>query len=134
MSGDVPEGERDLFPQEPVDRLVGPFARFMHVEASGGVVLLAATALALFLANSPFSDAFLGLWQTKLSIGLGDFQMSHSLKHWISDGLMAVFFFVIGLEVKRELVLGGYHFSDGLARGLQGHALRRKFRKGDDGL
>ena len=106
MSDDTPEDERDLFPQEPVDQLVGPFARFMHVEASGGVVLVAATALALFLANSPFSDAFLGLWQTKLSIGLGDFQMSHSLKHWISDGLMAIFFFVIGLEVKRELVLG----------------------------
>lgn len=85
---------------------MGPFQRFLHVEAAGGAVLLGATALALLLANSPWSEAFLGIWKTPLSLGLGDFQMSHSLKHWISDGLMAVFFFVIGLEVKRELVLG----------------------------
>jgi NhaA family Na+:H+ antiporter len=102
----LPDDRDDLFPREPVDALVGPLQRFFHVEASGGVVLLAATALALVLANSPLSEPFLALWQKKLSIGLGDFQMSHSFKHWISDGLMAVFFFVIGLEVKRELVLG----------------------------
>jgi len=95
-----------LLPKEPVDRLVGPFARFMHVEAAGGAVLVGATLVALVLANSPWAEAYLGIWKTQLTIGLGDFQMSHSLKHWISDGLMAVFFFVIGLEVKRELVMG----------------------------
>jgi NhaA family Na+:H+ antiporter len=95
-----------LLPEEPVDRLVGPFARFFHVEAAGGVVLLAAAGCALLLANSPLSEAYLGLWRTPLTLALGDFAMSHSLQHWISDGLMAVFFFVIGLEVKRELVTG----------------------------
>ena len=103
---DAPTDAEEIFPHERVDRLVGPFQRFMHVETSGGVVLLAATATALILANSPLAERFLALWQTTLTIGIGDFQMSHSLKHWISDGLMAVFFFVIGLEVKRELVLG----------------------------
>jgi NhaA family Na+:H+ antiporter len=85
---------------------VGPFARFLHVEAAGGIVLVAATAIALILANTPWADAYLAIWKTKLTIGLGDFQMSHSLKHWISDALMAVFFFVIGLELKREVVSG----------------------------
>jgi len=93
-------------PQEPIDRLVGPFARFLHVEAASGIVLLLFTAAALALANSPLADSFLGIWKTPLGFELGDFQVRHSLKHWINDGLMAVFFFVIGLEVKREIVLG----------------------------
>jgi NhaA family Na+:H+ antiporter len=94
-----------ILPRKPIDRLVGPFERFLHVEAAGGVVLLTATIASLSLANSPWSDAFLALWKTPVEFGFGSFQLSHSLKHWISDGLMAVFFFVIGLEVKRELVI-----------------------------
>lgn len=97
--------DRDL-PLEPIHRLTRPLQRFLHVEAASGVVLLAATALALGLANSPWSDAFLAIWKKKVTFGIGSFQMSHSLKHWINDALMAVFFFVIGLEVKRELVVG----------------------------
>jgi len=93
-------------PKEPVHALVGPFQRFMHVEAAGGVVLLGATLVALLLANSPWSEGFLGIWKTTVAIELGAFEASHSLKHWINDGLMALFFFVMGLEVKRELVLG----------------------------
>jgi NhaA family Na+:H+ antiporter len=95
-----------ILPRAPIDRLAGPFERFLHIEAAGGVVLLAATIASLSLANSPWSDAFLDLWKTPVEFGFGSFQMNHSLKHWISDGLMAVFFFVIGLEVKRELVIG----------------------------
>ena len=95
-----------FLPRAAIDRLVGPLDRFLHVEAAGGGVLLAATIASLALANSPWAETFLGLWKTPVEIGFGSFQMSHSLKHWISDGLMAVFFFVIGLEVKRELVIG----------------------------
>jgi NhaA family Na+:H+ antiporter len=80
--------------------------RFLHVAAAGGFVLLLATAVALALANSPWSEQYLGLWKTEVGFRLGSFEMFHSLKHWISDGLMAIFFFVVGLEVKRELVLG----------------------------
>jgi NhaA family Na+:H+ antiporter len=76
------------------------------VEAAGGVVLLGFTALALLLANSAWSEAFLGFWKTPLTLGIGFFEMRHSLHHWINDGLMGIFFFVVGLEVKRELVLG----------------------------
>lgn len=100
------QDHRDPLPREPIDRLIGPLERFLHVEAAGGVVLLACTVCALALANSPWQEGFLALWKTPLRVGLGGFEMSHSLKHWINDALMAVFFFVIGLEVKRELVVG----------------------------
>jgi Na+:H+ antiporter, NhaA family len=95
-----------VFPHEPIDRLIGPLERFVHVEAASGIVLLACTAAALVLANSGLAERFVGLWDTRLTLGVGSFQMSHSLRHWINDALMAVFFFVIGLEVKREIVLG----------------------------
>jgi NhaA family Na+:H+ antiporter len=100
------DGNRAGLPEAPIDRLVGPFTRFLHVEAASGFVLLLATAAALALANSGLADTFLGFWKVPLGIQVGDFAVSHSLKHWINDGLMAVFFFLIGLEVKREIVLG----------------------------
>ncbi len=93
-------------PEEPIDRLITPLARFLHVEAAGGAVLLVATVFALVLANSPLSEAYLAIWKTHFQIGIGSFSLDHSLKHWINDGLMAIFFFIVGLEVKREIVLG----------------------------
>lgn len=91
-------------PHTPIRRLTEPLAHFMHVEASGGVVLVLASAAALVLANSSWSDEYLAIWEMDFSIGFAP--MTHSLKHWISDGLMVLFFFLIGLEVKRELVIG----------------------------
>ena len=98
--------EEDLLPREPIDRLVDPLKRFLHIEAASGVVLLIATTVALVCANLPTAEGYQALWKIRLSIGVGDFQMNHTLQHWINDGLMAIFFFVIGLEVKRELVMG----------------------------
>jgi NhaA family Na+:H+ antiporter len=94
------------FPKAPIDRVVAPIERFLHVSAASGVVLVSAAVLAMLWANSPWSEAYFALWSTKIDFAWGDFRMSHSLRHWINDGLMVVFFFVIGLEVKRELVLG----------------------------
>src|SRR5262249_42798364 len=93
-------------PDEPIDRLIEPIERFLHVEAAGGIVLLACTVAALVLANSPLSEAYRHLWETEVGFQVGRLQVSHTLHHWINDGLMALFFFVVGLEVKRELVLG----------------------------
>jgi NhaA family Na+:H+ antiporter len=93
-------------PREPIDRLLGPLTRFLHVEAAGGAVLLVCASAALILANSPFAEPYLAIWKTPLGIQIGSHELVHSLKHWINDGLMGIFFFVIGLEVKRELVLG----------------------------
>ncbi len=98
--------ERMEFPEEPIHRITAPLERFMHVEAASGIVLLTAAVAALVLANSPVSDGFLAIWKIEVGFRIGAFDMSYSLKHWINDGLMAIFFFVIGLEVKRELVIG----------------------------
>ncbi len=95
-----------LLPQEPVHRLLRPLVRFLHIEAASGVVLLCCSLVAVAVANSPAAQVFLGFWETPLGFEIGEFQIRHSLKHWINDGLMAIFFFVIGLEVKRELAIG----------------------------
>ncbi|MDX1657659.1 MAG: Na+/H+ antiporter NhaA [Nitriliruptorales bacterium] len=79
---------------------------FLATEAGGAVVLLVAAVLALVWANSPFSDTYSGLWETKLTLGSGDFALTEDLRHWVNDGLMAIFFFVVGLEIKRELSIG----------------------------
>ena len=96
----------DYLPREPIHRLVDPVTRFMHVEAGGGVLLLACAVVAMILANSPAAAWFEGIWTTRVGFVWGGFDMVHSLRHWINDGLMAIFFFVVGLEVKREIVLG----------------------------
>ncbi len=99
-------GDSSGLPRAPIARLTEPLERFMHVESASGIVLLAATVVALLLANSGFADGFLAFWKLPIGFEVGDFQMRHSLEHWINDGLMAIFFFVIGLEVKREVVHG----------------------------
>jgi NhaA family Na+:H+ antiporter len=87
-------------------RLTRPLERFLHVQAAGGLVLLAATLLALAAANSPLADMYRRVWEQPLEVGLGRFELAYPLWYWINDGLMAIFFFLIGLEIKRELVWG----------------------------
>jgi len=82
------------------------FQRFFHWEAAGSIVLLVTTILALAWANSPWSDSYFRLIKTYLGISIGDESFKMSLQHWVNDALMVVFFFVVGLEIKRELVLG----------------------------
>ena len=87
--------------------LVQPFQRFMHAEAGGAVVMLAAAVAALLWANSPWYHAQEALWETELSIQLGGLaHIDLTLVEWINDALMAIFFFLVGLEIKRELVHG----------------------------
>jgi Na+:H+ antiporter, NhaA family len=87
-------------------RFVRPVLRFTEIEAAGGIVLLAAALAALVWANSPWAPAYQALWETSLSIDLGLLRIDESLREGVNDGLMAIFFFVIGLEIKRELVAG----------------------------
>ena len=85
---------------------VEPFQEFFHAESSGGILLLAATAIALLWANSPWGDAYHEIWQTPISIAVGPHALTETVLEWINDGLMAMFFFVIGLEIKREMLVG----------------------------
>ncbi|MBN2347776.1 MAG: Na+/H+ antiporter NhaA [Bacteroidales bacterium] len=89
-----------------VDLLVEPFQRFFNTEASGGIILLIFTIFALIWANSRWSDYYFHFWENHLTLGIGSFELSKTLHHWINDGLMAIFFFVVGLEIKRELIVG----------------------------
>ncbi|HWA50776.1 MAG TPA: Na+/H+ antiporter NhaA [Dongiaceae bacterium] len=79
---------------------------FLRHESAGGVVLLAAALAAFLLTNSPVSAAYLGLFDLHLTVKLGELGLDKSLGHWINDGLMAIFFFLVGLEIKRELLEG----------------------------
>tara|TARA_R110002049_G_scaffold72490_7_gene187533 strand:- start:104888 stop:106210 length:1323 start_codon:yes stop_codon:yes gene_type:complete len=93
-------------PLQPIDRWLRPFARFLHIQATSGVILIVCTAIALIAANSRWAASYLAFWETDITIGFGTIVFHHSLHHVINDGLMAIFFFVIGLEVKRELAHG----------------------------
>lgn len=90
----------------PVEKVVRPFQAFADRASSGGILLIAATVVALVWANSPWGDTYSDLWQTKLTIGLDGFSLTKDLTHWINDGLMAIFFLVVGLEIKREILVG----------------------------
>jgi NhaA family Na+:H+ antiporter len=86
--------------------LLRPFEDFFKRQAAGGITLVGATLLALVLANSPLSGLYHKFWEWKFTVGLPGFELSKSLHFWINDGLMAIFFFVVGLEIKREFLAG----------------------------
>ena len=94
--------------EKPLGRRVSLFAQeFTRIAASGGIVLLIATFIALFWANSPWAESYFALWETEFSINLGtSFHLSEDLLHWVNDGLMVLFFLVVGLEIKREVTNG----------------------------
>lgn len=79
---------------------------FARVEASGGIVLLISAVLAMIWANSPLGESYFHFWETHLSLGFGQFTFDLPLIEWINDGLMVIFFFVVGLEIKRQLTTG----------------------------
>ena len=99
---------QDQLQQAPVDKyVINPLKSFISNSVMGGVVLLVATIIAVILANSPLSEWFLGLWKNKISIRFNNTVfLDYDLHHWINDGLISIFFFVLGLELKREMVDG----------------------------
>jgi NhaA family Na+:H+ antiporter len=90
----------------PGRRLPRPVREFLDTESAGGVVLLVGAVVALVWANSPWQHSYRALWETEVALETGRFVLSESLRDWVNDGLMALFFFVVGLEIKRELVQG----------------------------
>lgn len=90
----------------PIDKITLPVSHFIRQEHTSGIVLLAAVIIAIVWVNSPFQHLYHELWDIKLNIGFGKYILDHPLHLWINDGLMAIFFFVIGLELKREFMAG----------------------------
>jgi NhaA family Na+:H+ antiporter len=111
------DDERVAWPEEirlswsgsarPVPRLVlQPLQTFLRTEEAGGILLLAAAIAALLWANSPWQASYDAVWHTRLTIGVGGWSLAEDLQHWVNDALMALFFLVVGLEIKRELITG----------------------------
>lgn len=98
--------EPTRLPKEFADWLTNPLMRFFRIGTAGGAVLLFFTVAALILSNSPWADSFEHLWETQAGFHLASIELTRSLREWINDGLMTLFFFLVALELKRELVLG----------------------------
>ena len=90
----------------PVTRRLAPLRDFLRTEGAGGALLVAATVLALVWANSPWKGSYQSFWHTDIGVAVGSFDFTLDLRHWVNDGLMTLFFFVVGLEIKREITTG----------------------------
>ncbi len=92
--------------EKAFDRVLTPLEEFIHRQTTSGVLLMLCAVVALYVANSQWNEAYHHLLELPFTIGVPGFQLSKSLHHWINDGLMAIFFFVVGLELKREILVG----------------------------
>ncbi len=92
--------------EKSFDRILTPFEEFIHRQTTSGLLLMGAAVLALVLANGPLASAYEHLVHTLIGLNIGSWTLEMSLHHWINDGLMALFFFVVGLELKREILVG----------------------------
>lgn len=88
------------------NRVLTPFEEFIHRQTTSGLLLIGAAIIALILANSFMADAYLHFIHTPMNVSIGNWELNMSLHHWVNDGLMALFFFVVGLELKREIMVG----------------------------
>ncbi|MGE4396867.1 MAG: Na+/H+ antiporter NhaA [Sulfurimonas sp.] len=87
-------------------KIATPFEEFIHAQTTTGLILMIMTVVALVLANSPISEAYEHFFHAYIKLEVSSWTLSHSIHHWINDGLMAIFFFIIGLEIKREITVG----------------------------
>ena len=92
--------------EKAFNKVATPFEHFLHAQTTTGIVLMFMTILALMLANSPLTENYAHFFHTKIDLNVGSWKLSHTIHHWINDGLMAIFFFIIGLEIKREILVG----------------------------
>ena len=91
--------------EKAFDRILSPLDEFIHRQTTSGILLFIFAIVAIYLANSQWTDAYHQFFKTTFTIGIPGFELSKTIHHWINDGLMALFFFVIGLELKREVLV-----------------------------
>jgi Na+:H+ antiporter, NhaA family len=96
----------NVITEPPIQRILTPFQNFFSTQASGGIVLFIAAIVAIIWANSPWAYTYHEIWEAHFRIGALNFNIDKPVELWINDGLMAIFFFVVGLEIKRELIIG----------------------------
>ena len=92
--------------EKAFNKIATPFEHFIHAQTTTGMILMFMTLLALILANTPLTESYAHFFHTKIDLNVSSWQLSHTIHHWINDGLMAIFFFLIGLEIKREVLVG----------------------------
>jgi Na+:H+ antiporter, NhaA family len=102
----TPSRPSAVAPRRPVARVLRPFQQFAKIGSLGGIVLLISTAMALAWSNSPWGASYFHLWETEIVVGSAASPLSLTLHEWINDLLMAVFFLLVGLEIKREMLVG----------------------------
>jgi NhaA family Na+:H+ antiporter len=92
--------------RRPIEQILSPFQKFTHTQTASGILLLVCSAVAMILANSAAAAWWNGVWEAKVTLGYNGYELSKPLLLWVNDGLMALFFFVVGLEIKREALVG----------------------------
>lgn len=92
--------------EKAFNRISTPFEHFLHAQTTTGLFLLSITVLALVLANTPLTETYSHFFHMKIDFNVGEWKLSHTIHYWINDGLMAIFFFMVGLEIKREILVG----------------------------
>jgi NhaA family Na+:H+ antiporter len=96
----------EALPTRPIDSVTGPLRTLAERELTGPLLLLGAAVVSLLVANSPWGAAVSKMWQLPVGVSWGDLSVDKTLVHWVNDGLMGLFFFLVGLEIKREVVAG----------------------------
>ena len=105
----TPQLETDRYARDPdgvTEKIIRPLRDFMHQEAGAGMLLVGAAVVAMIWANSPLSDSYFNFWNTEAGVAWGSHEIHLNLREWINDLAMVLFFFVVGLEIKRELTEG----------------------------
>ena len=104
---EIPKKIFNSLKDPPIVRIVSPLQKFIQKEASGSRILLICILIGLIWINLPFGDTYTNFWNIEIGFNIGSLDFHQSILHWINDGLMAIFFFLIGLELKREIIVGG---------------------------
>ena len=102
----VETGEYHALWEKSFDKILTSFEEFIHRQTTSGLLLMGMVVLALVLTNGPLASAYEHVIHTLVSLDIGDWTLEMTLHHWINDGLMALFFFVVSLELKREILVG----------------------------